>query len=256
MKENVKRTLAYILSILLITLIISFMVGIISMLGYIFTGKLNSDTNIDNVKTDLIYEKDINNIKKLNIDISTSDLKVINSDKLQIKVSEKIYDVKVVDEELKISEKEKLNKMFFGINFNKKNKIELYIPENMKFEKVYINQGVSKSTIENINANILEINGGVGDLNIKNGNINNLNLSAGVGTVSIRAKYNNMAKIEAGVGKINLDILNNKEDIQIKAEKCLGKISYNGKTLENDQIGNGKIKFEIEGGVGNININN
>lgn len=256
MKENVKRTLAYILAILLITLIISFIIGVISTFRYIVTGKLDSKTNINNVKTDLIYEKNSDNIKKLNIDISTSDLKIINSDKFQVKASDKIYDVKIKDEELKISEKENFNKIFIGINFNKKNKIELYIPENMKFEKVYINQGVSKSTIENINTDILEIDGGVGSLDIKNGNIDNLKLSAGVGTICIKAKYNNTAKIEAGVGSIKLDILNNKEDLDIKVEKGLGKISYNGKSLEDNQIKNGKVKFEIEGGVGSININN
>lgn len=255
MKENVKRILAYVLAIFVITMIISFIISFTAFVIRLYN--MNLKTENINLKTEEIFEEKNNNIKKIHLDCDNANIHILKGDTFNIKSTNKKYDVKVEDGELKILEKGKMKlEIFAGVKINSKEKIEIYIPENRHFEKVYISAGVSKILVDNINADNLEIDAGVGNIDVKNGNINIFKLTCGVGNVLVRSKFNESAKIEGGVGKLNLEILNKKEDINMKIERGLGQIYYNGETLKEDVFGDGKVKFEIEGGLGQIDIKN
>lgn len=238
-KLGIKRTFAYILAIFLIVSIISFMYGLMWFFVEILNNNIKNNVKIENnLNTEVIdvnLEKE--NIKKLDIDLNYTDLNILKGEELKFESSDKSIDIKEENNEVKITEKNINPKIHFGININKKNTLNIYIPENMQFEDVKINAGVGTIKIENLKTD-------------------NLKLEGGVGNIFIKTKVDNMAKIEAGVGKINLNILNDPKDFNLKIEKGLGQIYFNDNKLEEEQIGNGKVKFEIEGGVGKIEIFN
>lgn len=237
-KLGIKRTFAYILAIFLIVGILSLIYGVICFFAEILNNNIKNNVKIENnVNTEVIdvnFEKE--NIKKLDIDLNYTDLNILKGEELKFESSDKSIDIKEENNEIKIAEKNINSKISFGIN-NKKNTLNIYVPENMKFENVKISAGVGTIEIENLKTD-------------------NLKLEGGVGNIFIKTKVDNMAKIEAGVGKINLNILNDPKDINLKIERGLGQIYFNDNKLEEEQIGDGKVKFEIEGGVGKIEIFN
>lgn len=238
-KLGIKRTFAYILAIFLIVGILSFINGIM----WFFAEILNSNIKKDNIRIENNTNAEVinlnfkqENIKKLDIDLNYTDLNILKGEELRFESTDKSIDIKEENNEIKIAEKIINSKLSLGIN-NNKNTINIYIPENMKFENVKITAGVGTIKIENLITD-------------------NLKLEGGVGNIFIKTKVDNIAKIEAGVGKINLNILNDPKDFNLKIERGLGQIYFNDNKLEEDQIGNGKVKFEIEGGVGKIEIFN
>lgn len=237
-KLGIKRTFAYILAIFLIVGILSLIYGVMWFFAEILNNNIKNNVKIENnVNTEVIdvnFEKE--NIKKLDIDLNYTDLNILKGEELKFESSDKSIDIKEENNEIKIAEKNINSKISFGIN-NKKNTLNIYIPENLKFKNVKISAGVGTIEIENLKTD-------------------NLKLEGGVGNIFIKTKVDNMAKIEAGVGKINLNILNDPKDVNLKIERGLGQIYFNDNKLEEEQIGDGKVKFEIEGGVGKIEIFN
>ena len=96
---------------------------------------------------------------------------------------------------------------------------------------------------------------GAGALNIKGGVIGGLELDLGVGKTDITAALNGKAAINCGVGETNINIIGQKGDYTIDVDLGIGAITLEGMRIKNDTvIGDGKNELEIDGGVGNINI--
>ena len=151
----------------------------------------------------------------------------------------------------------------------------IYIPETTEFEKVKMNAGAGKITIENLNTQNLsfelgageakieeikisqecKIEGGAGKLDIENGTINDLELDMGIGEIDLTAMLTGKNEINAGIGNLNIDLKGNEEDYKIQTNKGIGTVKINGKEMsDGEKYGNGETHIGIDGGIGNIRI--
>lgn len=160
--------------------------------------------------------------------------------------------------------------------FNKESKVTIYLPEGFEAERVKIEAGAGNVTIEELKTQRLEIeagagniqgteiiaekvslDGGIGEITLEDVDLTNVDVEAGVGNISIEGYLRGKNDIEAGIGNISLEIYGSADDYNLKADKGLGNITINGdkhfglnwnnRTAENS--------LNIDGGVGNININ-
>jgi hypothetical protein len=143
------------------------------------------------------------------------------------------------------------------------------------FEDIDISTGAAKLTAESISTKSLElkvgavdvrfkclnvtsktdIEGGAGQISILDGEINDLTLKMGYGELNLTASLLGSSDLEFGVGQSNITILGGKDNYKIDIVKGVGSIYVDGDNLsESSNIGNGKNKIEISGGVGAINI--
>lgn len=76
----------------------------------------------------------------------------------------------------------------------------------------------------------------------------------GVGKFSITSSIIGDSKINAGIGSLELNILEKEENYKIKIDKGIGNIKINGENVTDDIYGSGERIIDIEGGIGNINI--
>lgn len=170
---------------------------------------------------------------------------------------------------LKIEEK---SKKFFSNT--KGGNIIITIPSNM-LEKLEIEHGAGMLTIRDISVNYFElehgagklfmdnvtlsnidIDGGAGNIVIRSSNLNNMNLDLGAGHLDLEALVTGNNDIECGVGKVDINLLGNKNDYQIKVNKGLGKVTIDNNDYANGNlVGSGYNKLNIDGGIGNINVN-
>jgi len=249
---------------LTINIISGIMFGIIS-LGGIFS-------NNDNNPKDKLENLNItNNIKFLDIEVKSTNIIMKESTTLNAETNNKYIKLKQSNNKLTIEE-QKHNL------FNKNNNTDLiiYIPTNYTFNEVSIENGAGKIDIESIYTEKLElelgagkvdinnltvtksidIDGGAGEVNITNGNINNLDLNMGVGKLTLNSTVRGNNHIDAGIGDLDLDLIGTTYDYKIKVNKGIGNATLNGEKIKNDAYyGEGSNLINIDGGIGNININ-
>ena len=77
----------------------------------------------------------------------------------------------------------------------------------------------------------------------------------GVGEVNLIASLIGKNEINAGVGSLNIDLQGEKESYKIQADKGLGSVKIDGREISNGEtFGDGENYIEVDGGVGNIDI--
>ncbi len=111
----------------------------------------------------------------------------------------------------------------------------VYVPEGMVFNKAGISGGAGRIQIDALNAKELEVALGVGETVIENLEVEN-------------------AKISAGIGHVGVKLASSEDQYSIEVDKGIGEIKYNGKSVGNSDIGNGKKTIKISGGIGEIII--
>lgn len=255
-----------------IFLVVSIISGILSGL-YALSGVLGlKKDNDETIKGEMsMIDFENTNIATLDIDVAFTNLIIKKGDFLRAETNNSNISCKQNNQNLQIKEK---NHTWFS-NSNKGDLI-VYVPENIKFEKVKINAGAGKVSLESLNTrnlvfdlgagevkieqlnvtNDCKIEGGAGKLSILSGIINDLDLDMGVGEVSITSKLIGTSKINAGIGNLELNLQGNKDDYKIKADKGIGSIKINGKEAVDDSIyGDGENSIKINGGIGNIKVN-
>ncbi|MCI9366381.1 MAG: DUF4097 domain-containing protein [Clostridia bacterium] len=179
------------------------------------------------------------------------------------------FSSKIINGTLKIYEEK-----IWHWNNNQAGYITLYIPEDMNLKEIDIDNGAGRVVIDSINVREIDldhgagaieivnskfdkadINGGAGKIEIKSSVLNNVELSAGVGRVSIEAEITGDSKIECGVGGVDVVLNGEKEDYKIVAEKGIGSLKIEGKSISDEHTyGVGRNRIRVEGGVGSINI--
>ena len=273
--QKVIKYLSIIFGIFLIFVIVSGVFGIGYSINKLFAS--NKNTNIikeiisdvkDNDKEEiknLEVNEEFNNIK---IDLTYSNLEILKGN-LKIESNSDNIVTKIKDNKLIIKEKNTWN-----IKLKDKQKVILYLPNNIELNDVEIDNDTGKVYIENIIANNIEldlgagstsinniisndtkIDTGAGTLNINNGIINNLDLDLGVGKTTINAKITGNNKIDLGVGSFYLNVLDNISNYKLKIEKGIGKILINDEEIKSDTtLGTGNNIINISSGVGSINI--
>ena len=206
----------------------------------------------------------------LSIDINASKLVIKTGDRFLAETNNKYVTCKQDKDKLVIREKSHVS---FGKGMQ--SIITLYIPENLKFQRVDINTGAGSVDIESLETEVLNMNFGAGDVNIKNlvsgntkidtgagkldiqnGTLGDLDLSLGVGSSNITANINGNSKIGTGVGELILNLLGKKEDYEIKVNKGLGQVRvFDTLVSDGSVVGSGINKIKLDCGVGNISVN-
>ena len=221
--QKVIKYLAFGFAIFLIVTILS---GIVyGVLGIATVGKLIDDNSTVAIECE--------NKEKpcLKIALSISNLEVKKGDKLSVETKNEKIEVVQDDHKLVITEH---GRHFFERYHDRE--VIVYIPEDMKFEKVGISGGVGSIYIEKLYAKELE-------------------MALGIGETKIIALETEKADISTGIGEVSVGLISRAEDYEIEAEKGLGDITLDGKSVSNyHKEGSGLKQIKIKGGIGSIKI--
>ena len=260
--QKIIKNLAIAFAFFLIFNIIS---GIIYGLS-IFTNIFKNNENLKPLEE--IEELTSSDATLLSVDLKATSLIIKTGDIFKAETSNKYIETKQDKEKIYITER---NHNWF----KEEPVLIIYVPSNMVLDGVQINGGAGKIEIETLQTKILDLNlgagkvdinnlqvlskaiveGGAGSVSIKNSILNNLNLNMGIGKFSLDAKVLGNSTIEQGVGSIDLNLIGTNSDYQIYVNKGLGSINIDGKNVKDDEtVGNGMNKIDIDGGVGSINI--
>ena len=267
--QKVIKYLAIAFAIALIVGIITTIVRVVSSIPLTLKiGKNNNDSN-NIIETSSDFENE--NVAFLDIDIAYSNLTIRKGESLKVESSNKNIQCKQDKQKIEIKERESN-----WFNNTKKEELIVYVLENIQFDKVNINTGVGKVNIEILNTKVLKmdlgagetsiqninitesakIDTGAGKVNIKEAKINDLRCDLGIGATEISAKLLENTRIGTGVGSLKLDVLGKKEEYETKINKGLGNVTIDEEKIsDNEVVGNGENKIDIDGGVGEIKIN-
>lgn len=277
--QKVVKALAIALAIFIIFNIASVIFGFI----FAFAGiEYVSDIFMpDNATNYINYEEsyDIEEIENLSISSDIAKVNIITADEFKVEaknVHEK-FKCNVENGTLNILEKSRKNVRFSFNDEEEMSQINIYIPDEFCFKHVDIEMGVGSTNIDklygekiDISAGVgsiiinyldvkdrLKVKAGVGTFDIMESRINNLDFEAGVGKYTLTSYLTGKSKIECGVGNGTINLSDfSKEESKIRVEKGLGNITIDGKSLSgNESYGSGENILEIDGGVGNVEIN-
>lgn len=259
-----QKVIKYIAMAFAVFLTVSIIGGILGAVG-LFGGLFDDDAVLDDAKTYTVS----GNITKLEVEINAADFTIKQADEFSVESNLKYLTVKEENGVLKIKENKR-----FGLTYNDATMI-LYIPANTVFEKADITTGAGRLTIDTLSANSLklelgagevnitslnafddaDIDGGAGKITISGGSLRNLDLDMGVGQLNLTSAVLGNSDFDLGIGETNITLIGSKEDYKIDAEKGIGNITIDGKSVSNfDGIGNGDNKIEVSGGIGAINL--
>lgn len=265
--QKIIKYLALCLAAFLVFLIISSLLGVLFSITKILGIQKDNEVIMDKMST-VNFKTD--DISSLDINLLFTNLIIKQGDTLYVETNnEKVH----FDEEnnsLKIKEDSRS-----GSIQNNKGDLILYLPENSQFKTVKIQAGAGKIQIENLKTdtlslelgagetsiqklNVLEIckiESGAGKVSLLDGRIKNLDLDLGVGKFELTSSLLGSNKIKAGIGSLELNLLGDKEDYLIKANKGIGTIRVDEAVVSDDStIGTGENTIKIDGGIGNIDV--
>jgi len=245
-----------------------------------------SGNSTDENLTDTIVYFSSDDVNKINIKEHVSAIKIFkstdNSSDIMIKAENIIAEAFSAVEKngsLEISYNPHTSKIGnislpkINLGLNKTAVINIYIPEEKIFEEVRFEGGVGTVNAEHIKTGSIIINGGVGTYNISGMIAENLKVDGGVGTIKIDGTVNGDTKIDGGVGTIditgqlngnikldtgvgsaNLRLTGDINDYNVKANSGVGTIRINGYKASDLKKSEGKYNFNIDAGVGSINV--
>ncbi|MCI8470173.1 MAG: DUF4097 domain-containing protein [Clostridia bacterium] len=216
------------------------------------------------------WEQEYSDITSMDIDLSVCKLNIKKGDTLKVDVSN-------VSDEFKCQVEASMLKIrdtkVYSNFFNREDKIPqvtIYLPEDIRFEKVSIETGINETNIEFLKADTVKlemgagkyqmeellakyvaIKAGAGETNIQNSKIEELKLEGGIGKLSLTSEITKTADIHCGVGKVEVNLIGNMEDYKVKASTGLGSFKIDGKKVtDNETIGDGDASIKIDAGVG------
>lgn len=193
-------------------------------LGIISAGRL--------IKNNSSVETKCENIEKtcLQVSLAISKLEIKTGDSLRVDTKNDKVTIKETGNNLIVTEN---GSRLFGGDRD----VVIYVPENLQFEKVGISGGAGSIHIESLRAKELEMSIGVGETSVNNLDIDN-------------------AKISTGIGKVAIGLASSADSYEIKVEKGIGEIKFNGNSVsDGSTLGSGKNKLSVSGGIGSIAIN-
>ena len=265
--QKIIKYLALCLATFLIFLIISSLLGVFYSVSKILDIQKDNEVTMDKMST-VNFKTD--DISSLDINLLFTNLIIKQGNNLHVETNnEKVH----FDEEnnsLKIKEDSRN-----WLSQNNKGDLILYLPENSQFKTVEIQVGAGKIQIENLVTDFLslelgagetsiqrlnvsencKIESGAGKVSLLDGRIKNLDLDLGVGKFELISSLLGSNKINAGIGMLELNLLGNKKDYLIKADKGIGTIHVDEAVVSDDStIGTGENTIKIDGGIGNIDV--
>lgn len=265
--QKIIKYLALCLATFLIFLIISSLLCVFYSVSKVLDVQKDNEITMDKMST-VNFKTD--DISSLDINLLFTNLIIKQGNNLYVETNnEKVH----FDEEknsLKIKEDSRSL-----LNKNNKGDLILYLPENSQFKTVKIQAKAGKIQIENLVTDSLslelgagetsiqrlnvsencKIESGAGKVSLLDGRITNLDLDLGVGKFELTSSLLGSNKINAGIGSLELNLLGNKKDYLIKADKGIGTIHVDEAVVSDDStIGTGGNTIKIDGGIGNIDV--
>lgn len=240
---------------LLIFSIFSFLIEIVLSIGNSFV-----TSNDKNVSLNSNY---------LDVSLKFSRLEIKSGDSFDVFSDSKYISINNDNNKITIEEKG-------HFSLNKSDVVTVIVPSSYVFDDVLIDAGfgavnIDRLVTKNLSFDIgvgdvvindlvvyndTSIDGGAGKFVIKNGNINNLDYDMGAGDTNINAFINGSSEIDCGVGKLDLNLFNDMSSLSFDLSLGIGSIKVNGVVAKKDSVlGTGRSVIEIDGGVGDININ-
>jgi hypothetical protein len=162
------------------------------------------------------------------------------------------------------------------INTTVKAGVTLTVPKGFEFDKITVSSGAGKIYIEKLSAKELSfdlgagkvtvdeisvsdsatIEGGAGDFDVNSGSIKDLDFDIGVGNTEVTLTLSGDCELNMGIGNLELTLAGDKDGYTIDVNKGLGRVSIDGENMnDGDVYGNGNTDIEIDGGIGNIEVN-
>lgn len=259
--QKVIKYIAIAFAALIIFNIISGIVSGVSVLSGIFSNDVNNNLN----KLDVD-----NNYRVLDIEVGSVNILIKKGKRFKVETDSDNISFKEVGSKLLITEKESS-----FLPKKVKNDLVIYIPDSYVFDEISIENGAGRVDVDYISADELEldlgagkvninklnvnnevsIDGGAGEIVVESGLVKNLDLDMGVGRVELNLEIVGTSEIDAGVGEVDLTLLNNSDSYKININKGIGEIVVDGRKMsDNSYYGSGENVINVDGGVGNINI--
>lgn len=265
--NSFQKVIKYCAVALAIFIIFSIVTGIIYGVGVLKNVFVD-----DGIKKDMMEKFDISSsYNVLDIEVNNANVLIKEDKKFKVEVDSEDIKVKEVGNKILITEKK------YGL-FEKKEASDLIIsvPKDFMFEEVVIESGAGRVDIDGLSAKEIEldlgagkvnlnkinvsgeisIDGGAGEIIIDNSILNNLDLDMGIGKVNLVANLIGNSDIDAGVGEVEMLLLGEYNDYKININKGIGSVVVDGdKMSDGSYYGSGSNIINIDGGIGNININ-
>lgn len=248
-------------------LIIGIFSGIIravSLLGLI--DKVSDRTSGEVLKEEAFTS----DITKLEIDIRSADLVIQSGSELKVSADSEYFTFSESGGKLTVKE---ISRGWF--NFDSVGSLTVTLPEEIIFEKVDIDAGAGRISIEALSAEDIsldlgagdvdlvslnisdsaEIVGGAGRIEISDSAINDLELDMGVGDLKLSAGLSGDSTIDFGVGKAEVELSGNAENYRLRIDKGIGRVTLSGNDMaDGTYYGNGDNKLDMDGGIGDIAV--
>ena len=263
--QKIIKYCAITFAILLIAAIFSGIVGVVSS---IFSAFRKTDGVVGETVTHELT--DLESVKNLDISVGAAALEIKNGEVFSVESNHKYLKATVKNGTLLIEDDTPSR-----INGADGALIVLTVPEEFTFDRVEIETGAGRLTVQSLCAqklrmvlgagesvferltvtNRAEIQTGVGKCSVLDGAINDLEFDVGLGNVSLTLALTGEGEFDCGIGNAEITLLGGKENYTVSVEKGVGSATVDGKTVANDErIGNGAVSLDIDGGIGNIKI--
>lgn len=201
---------------------------------------LPSDLIVENVELDNL------DFSKITIDVSSSNITVIDGSEFNIKTNNDRTNFEVIGDTLYV--KENGNRRKKSTDY----KLKLSIPKEMinLLDIKVVNGNVN---IENVNINELNIDIKHGDVNIDNSIFNEIKSSTNIGDFNFDGKINESIYVNNNIGDITLMVNDSIENYTVDTANIIGSILINGKN--NIVVNNGDKMISAKNRIGSVSVN-
>ena len=216
---------------------------------------------------------DSEGIKNLNVNFDYGEMVIKTGDVDEIKIeaqniNQNRFKYKVNGDTLEIGYDSGWSISFLGIHTINNSRIEITVPETMTFDKVEIENGAGKMTVEGITAdklNIengagemvmnnvtatgkLDIDGGVGAITVRDAVCGGIDADIGVGELRFTGEVNGDGKIDSGIGSVYMTLYGDRDDYDFRVDSGIGQVTTPGSNSR------GKYTFNVSSGIGEVKI--
>lgn len=230
---------------------------------------IDSNDNYTDSEGEIMNDGSIKNLK-VNFDYGEMIIRTGNVDEIKVDTRNVIQDrftYEIKGDTLNVKYDQGWNLSFFG-GFLPDTKIEITVPEAMTFDKVEIDNGAGKMTVEGITADKLTIENGAGEMVMNNVTVSDkLDIDGGVGAITVSdavcggidadigvgefrftGEVNGDGKIDSGVGAVYMTLCGDRNDYDFKTDNGIGQITTPGSNS------GAKYTFRISNGIGEVKI--
>lgn len=207
-------------------------------------------------------------VTALEMDIGAAEVRIVAGEALRAETDNPYITAKVQNGTLVIRERSHVAGL-------ESSELIVYIPAEMVFDRVELENGAGRITAERLSCRELdmelgageavfelltvtggaEISGGTGRIALA-GSVHDLEFHMGVGEAELRLNLTGETELSAGVGALNVTVPDMAmEDYTIHVEQGIGQVLLNGSAQSGSAgIGTGENHIDIEGGIGNVEI--